>query len=520
MTRFKETLALGLSLLILFVIVVPLNEMETSIAGVTTAVPLTSRPDTHSCIVSLIQNRAFSTGEKAFTSQFSPPSSCPSPWLKVILDWWGRTDGAQYDRVTGLWVGKAEIFRATTPLSLPNGIAWHVDKDVSEYSSLFIRNQTIVAILPNSVSTRVPGTVYVNASLTFFITGPQGKAPRKPDVIVPISASSDSPWFSPRNSSEIVGSTQALPRNIDSASLEIFATPHSPCDEFWYASDLSGCSDIPFREIKVFIDGKLVEAAWPFPIMYAGAINPNLWRPVPGIDALNIPPYIVNLNPFVGLLASGSPHAIGFQIVNFMGSWRIDGNLLLNLDLSVSTTSGALLSEIIPTNATMTKTIVSVGTQVDQLTVATRAISLSGYVNSSSGHALVNVRQVMSLSNTQVLDLTRSTGHVFQLETVVTFSTVSGLAGMTVEEVNETYFLSFNYNIYLPMILGADVNSIRTHQDIIMTNGTITQVGDYSDAVHTSTLGPIPWFSQEETTELYQSYSAPPSALALQNHSH
>jgi len=121
LTRLKGPLALGVSLLVLFAILLPLNEMERSVATVATAVPPTSRPDTPSCVVPLIQSHAFSTGSTPFTSRFSPPTSCLSPWLKVVLDWWGRIDGAQYDRIAGLWVGFVEIFRATTPLSLPNG---------------------------------------------------------------------------------------------------------------------------------------------------------------------------------------------------------------------------------------------------------------------------------------------------------------------------------------------------------------------------------------------------------------
>ena len=504
MTRFKGPLALGVSLLVLFAILLPLNEMERSVATVATAVPPTSRPDTPSCVVPLIQSHAFSTGSTPFTSRFSPPTSCPSPWLKVVLDWWGRIDGAQYDRVAGLWIGFVEIFRATTSLSLPNGVSWHVDKDVSEYSSLFTKTQNITAILPNVVASRVPGTAYVNASLTFFTTSLGARAPPEPDVVVPIFASPDSPWFSPRNSSEIVGSTMTLPRNIVRASLEIYATAHSPCDEFWYAPDLTGCGGLPFREVKVFIDGTPAGIAWPFPIMYAGALNPSLWSPVLGIEALNISPYTVNLTPLVGLLTNLSPTSIGFQIANFMSSWRIDADLLLYLDPSVATTSGAFLSETLPTNATTALTTVVDSAQVNQTTTATRVISLLGYVNSSSGHALANVRQVMTFNNQQILDLIGFTGHVIQTETIATIISVSGPVGVLVQMTNETYSLNFSYNTYLPGILGGDVDSALTHQEITLTDGTITQVGSYSDAVHASTLGPIPWISGEETTELYR----------------
>ena len=205
----------------------------------------------------------------------------------------------------------------------------------------------------------------------------------------------------------------------------------------------------PFREIKVFIDGTLAGTAWPFPIMYAGALNPSLWRPVPGIEALNISPYTVNLTPLVGLLTNRSPNSIGFQIANFMSSWRLDADLLLYLDPSVAITSGALLSETLPTDATTAQTTVVDSAQVNQTTTATRVISLLGYVNSSSGHALADVSQVMTFKNQQILDLIGFTGHVLQAETIATIISVSGPGGVLVQMTNETYSLNFSYDTYL-----------------------------------------------------------------------
>jgi len=113
----------------------------------------------------------------------------------------------------------------------------------------------------------------------------------------------------------------------------------------------------------------------------------------------------------------------------------------------------------------------------------------------------------MTFNNQQILDLIGFTGHVFQTETIATIIRVSGPVGVLVQMTNETYSLNFSYDTYLPRILGADADSAVSHQEITLTEGAITQVGSYSDAVHASTYGPIPWISGEKTIELYRWFS-------------
>ena len=61
---------------------------------------------------------------------------------------------------------------------------------------------------------------------------------------------------------------------------------------------------------QVLVDGIFAGAAFPFPVIYSGGINPVLWRPIVGLHSLNIPPLSFDLTPFVGVMDDGLPHSI------------------------------------------------------------------------------------------------------------------------------------------------------------------------------------------------------------------
>ena len=60
----------------------------------------------------------------------------------------------------------------------------------------------------------------------------------------------------------------------------------------------------------MLVDGIFAGAAFPFPVIYSGGINPVLWRPIVGLHSLNIPPLSFDLTPFVGVMDDGLPHSI------------------------------------------------------------------------------------------------------------------------------------------------------------------------------------------------------------------
>ncbi|KAM0000415.1 putative peptide-N(4)-(N-acetyl-beta-glucosaminyl)asparagine amidase [Helianthus debilis subsp. tardiflorus] len=89
-----------------------------------------------------------------------------------------------------------------------------------------------------------------------------------------------------------------------------------------------------YREVLVTIDGKLVGAVVPFPVIFTGGINPLFWEPVVSIGAFNLPSYDIDLTPFLGLLLDDKNHTIGIKVADGISFWLVDANLHLWFDRS------------------------------------------------------------------------------------------------------------------------------------------------------------------------------------------
>src|ERR1700742_1757371 len=105
--------------------------IETNYQNPVTALPPVSRPPVPHCTVTVMQHDFANSYGAPFTGTVTPPAACPGPWTKVVMDWSGSVAGRQYDRLAGVWLGGAEIFRTSTPEPDPDGISWHVAKDIS-----------------------------------------------------------------------------------------------------------------------------------------------------------------------------------------------------------------------------------------------------------------------------------------------------------------------------------------------------------------------------------------------------
>lgn len=134
------------------------------------------------------------------------------------------------------------------------------------------------------------------------------------------------------------------------ATLEVFASGHG-CEEFWYSNlpdeltPKGGCGGGAYREIEVFLDGMIAGVAYPFPVIYTGGVNPLLWRPQTGIASFDVPPYNIDLSPFLGVLNDGRSHNISLSVRNNNnnGVWYLDPVLHAELDPSATVLTGALL---------------------------------------------------------------------------------------------------------------------------------------------------------------------------------
>lgn len=323
--------------------------------------PLPSDHLTPSCSHVLLSHSFANTiNGPPFTAPYTPPSDCTSPpWSYVVLDLRAASSGDQYDRISGLWLGGVELLRTSTAEPNPTGIFWNVRKDVSRYSSLFMRSDlNVTMMLENIVNGVYTGIYHINVTLIFYDFNPIASTPKitsgfgfagsqrreqtPADLVIPLCDEGDRGfWFKIENPAETYSKGIQIPSNTRQIVLELYVSFHGN-DEFWYSNPpdsyirtnnlATGRGNGAFREVFVKIDGNYVGSEVPFPVIFTGGINPLFWEPVVAIGAFNLPSYDMDLTPFLGLLLDGKSHEFALGVNNGISYWLVDANLHLWLD--------------------------------------------------------------------------------------------------------------------------------------------------------------------------------------------
>src|SRR6201996_4065591 len=417
------------------------SPIETNYQDPVRALPPVSRPPVPHCTVTVMQHDFANSYGAPFTGTVTPPAACPGPWTKVVMDWTGRVAGRQYDRLAGVWLGGAEIFRTSTPEPDPAGISWHVAKDISAFIPLLTRSEPLVADLGNIVDSTYTGVYHMTMTFTYYQAQGRYRPAAHADQIVPLSdtgggaGTTSAGWYT-LGAGQSASATVTLPRNLTGVTAEVYARGGG-CDEQWFTavpSDLAAqdptylCGGGPYREVQVAVDGTPAGLAQPYPVVYTGGIVPTLWHPIPAIDAFATEPYDIDLTPFAGRLTDGKPHTITITPYGNSDNWTVDGTLFLDTDHGAARTTGALTSDTLTTSpdVTSTETPVAGGTSVR---VATgRSWSIGGYLNTSHGRVTARVSQTFDYVNTDVVTAAGAEQDVHQSDRGATGTSVNGRA--------------------------------------------------------------------------------------------
>lgn len=377
-----------------------------------TADPAVPRPATTPCAVQLFSNVTFADfSPKPFT--YAPPAGCPAPWAKVVLEAdFSVTAGRQFDRTAQIALGHANIYYGTTAEpSRTLSPSWHVERDLTDYSSLFRTAQSGDVNLGNLVNDTFTGIIQGSARVLFYPPSAAAPAPRTADTVLPLATDPGGAALLDTTAS-VLAPTFNLPRNVESAYLDVIPQSQSG-DEFWFtcvpddvADELFSCPGTSFREVEVTVDGQPAGVAPVYPWIYTGGIDPLLWRPIPGVQTLNFVPYRVDLTPFAGVLSNGQPHRVGVSVYNANHYFLVAASLLLYLDHGAAQVTGAVTQNTVgtPRPPTVKENLATAPDGSITGTVTTtssRLFTLAGYVNTSHGRVETTVRQVLAFLNTQ-----------------------------------------------------------------------------------------------------------------------
>jgi hypothetical protein len=401
-----------------------------------------SVPPTSSCTVPLATDYVTNTSTGAYqdyNGTFTPPAGCPGPWSKVVLHFSATEAGRQYDRAGEIELGGAWIFFTSTPEPDPDGIAWHVDKNVTEYSSLFMQSQPFTISMPNYLNSTLTGVMHISASLTFYETDAAHPAPHVPDQVIGLGThyvSSGAPTDF---------AVSGLPRNLERAKLEVYPKGNS-CDEFWYGgapdafANANGlCGGGAYRELDVALDGTPAGATLPFPAIFTGGVNPLIWRPIPAVDAFNLPPRTFDLTPFVGTLVDGGSHTVSLSVANAQSYWGLEGNLLLWQDAGSTQTSGQLTGDSLAAGPAAAGVSEQPGSGSDVWkTTASRSYAITGWVQTSHGLVQTTVGRSFTFENSNNLTVQNYRQNTTNDQAIDTVTTTTDASGTRRHEVDES----------------------------------------------------------------------------------
>lgn len=381
--------------------------------SVADADPPVIRPMTTPCKVQLFTNLESSTSTQDFS--YSPPKDCPGPWAKVVfVGDFGVTGTNQFDRTAEIQLGDVMIYYGTTQEPSPTAQpTWHVESDLTDYTALFKKDQPGTFELGNYIEGPYCCYQYASAYLEFYPANFANPAPLTANQVLPLPESAGSQILN--TGADTISQTFDLPENVTSAYLDVYTQGQSN-DEFWWscipnnALPILGaeynCGNTAFRQAEVEVDGKPAGLAPVYPYVFTGGVDPDFWRPIPGVQTLDFKPYRVDLTPFAGSLSNGKPHTVTVSVYNADSYFLADATLLIFQDPYAKKVTGELTSSSLgptpaPTAVEDLSTYESTGNGSITVTDA-QSYKISGYVNTSLGRVETMVDSQLSFSNAQV----------------------------------------------------------------------------------------------------------------------
>lgn len=424
--------------------------------------PTVPRPPGTPCTVPLFNEFQF-VNFNYQTFSYAPPAGCPGPWAKVVFTAdFTVSAGNQYDRTAAFYLGHANLYYGTTaePSSTLSP-SWHVERDVTDLSALFLTAQSGEADLGNFVGTSggivYDGIIYANAALEFYPLAEGQPAPRTPSLIVPFPNAAGGAATLSSTASQL-SQTLTLPANTERVFLDVIAQSQGG-DEFWYtcvptdvSSELQSCANTAFREVEVTIDNQPAGVAPVYPWIFTGGIDPFLWQPIPGVQTLDFRPYRVDLTPFAGVLANGQAHTFALSVFNANNYFLATANLLVTTDPGAASVTGRLQrntltaapSPVVNENLKTGPT----GAVSGSVTVTSaRDYVIEGYVQTSHGRVDTTVLSHAVFRNRQefLIGASSYTQGIHQLTEVRSQTLVADPAGVRSAQTSVAYPLELAY---------------------------------------------------------------------------
>ena len=453
-----------------------------------TADPPVPHPGTHPCKVVLFQHDRFDDFNPR-TFSYTPPAACPAPWAKVILVGdFSVSSGIQFDRTANIWLGPTNIYFGTTSEPDPNDARhWQIQRDLTDYSSIFMTAQEGAADIGNIVNKTYTGVIFGTVTMEFYPPSAKAPAPVTADQVVAFSGGPTGGTVALDTTGQCcqptLAQTLTLPTNMERIYLDVFAQSQND-DEFWYtcvpndvAGELQSCANTSFRESEITIDGTPAGVAPVYPWIFTGGIDPYLWFPIPGVHTLNFVPYRVDLTPFAAMLDDGNQHTIAMSVFNADDYFSVTASLLLYLDHGSTQVAGGVTQNTLTVPSPSIKENLHVSRNGDVSgtvnTTSTHNFTISGYVNTSAGTVTTTLAQNINFSNLQKFTINANSyvQDIAQGTNIDATTTVVDTDGTHVDEVSSAWPMSMD------IVLAFNPDGSGTQTTTVNQNYTVQAEG-------------------------------------------
>ncbi|HVJ61816.1 MAG TPA: peptide-N4-asparagine amidase [Tahibacter sp.] len=428
------------SLALAFVSIAALADPPTpGTRGAVVADPVLPPPPGTPCVATLYTDEVFNDFS-LHDFDYAPPAHCPGPYTKVILRAdFSVTTGRQFDRTANLWIGGVNLYFGTTQEpSAAVAPTWRIERDISDYQSLLSAANRGKIDLGNVVNDTYTGILHGSAQILFYPdVANWPDRPRRPDRVIALAGGELGGVTDLNGSSARFEKTLTFPTNVERVFMDVVAQSQAG-DEFWmtcvpdeFGDALQSCPGTAFRETQVTIDGVPAGIAPIYPWLYTGAIDPSVWRPIPGIQTLSFRPWRVDLSPFAATLNDGQPHAVALSVFNARDHFSMAANLLLYLDAGSTRVGGAVTRNTLA--AAPSPAVSHASQQNGDITASTvnvsslRSHTVTGYVDTSRGRVETSIEQESNFRSNQQFEINDSIyrQHIDQLTHTTTTTRIS-----------------------------------------------------------------------------------------------
>lgn len=402
--------------------------------------PRVPRPPVSPCVVTLVNDVVLAdTNSWARSFSYAPPAACPGAWAKVVLEATYRFDPEFTfdDTLHGVWVNGVNLQFGGRPLSAEPNVGGRFERDVTDYTAALRRAGTGQVLIDDILARPQNSTAVtrVTARLLFYPANATVRAPRKPDVVLPIGLLQNQMDVL-RQGLNSISRSVTLPRDVEQAYIDVLA--FSAPNWVWWSCVPSADENLPFifrapplekrvgdcgggtfYEAEISIDGVPAGVAPISPWISSTTLFGFRTHPWPP-HAHNLMPYRVDLSPFAGVLSDGAPHLVA---VTFIGgeeepdlvTFNASAALLIHRDPHSTRVTGAATQNTLAGQPAVPVVVDTLSNQGENTgghvsTTLRRHFVIEGYIDTARGRIRNRVVQTVFFNTEQTIDNFRNAG--------------------------------------------------------------------------------------------------------------